>query len=182
MADTSTVSTVPCRVAALCLLLDQLDALIDGLDDPSYADPRPAFMHASVGQHVRHTLDHFSKLIDGVGVGLIDYDARVRGTTEETDRAAARALIAGLRAELVSMDESLLDKSVQVRAKMTADADPVTEPSSVGRELVFLVSHTVHHHALIRTMVEPEGRALPDGFGYAPSTIAHRKATGACAR
>lgn len=182
MAETTAVSTTPEHVAPLCLLLDQLDGLVAVLADAQYAATRPAFMNASVGQHVRHCLDHFRKLIDGLDAGFIDYDARLRGTAEETDRSAARASIAQLREDLAALDESRLGDRLRVRSKMVADTEAVTSDSCVARELLFLMSHTVHHHALIRTMVEPEGPALPADFGYAPSTIAHRKATGACAR
>jgi uncharacterized damage-inducible protein DinB len=45
--------------------------------------------------------------------------------------------------------------------------------TTVGRELVFVLSHTVHHNALIAVMARTLGVSVPDRFGYAPSTLAH---------
>jgi hypothetical protein len=43
----------------------------------------------------------------------------------------------------------------------------------VGRELAFVLSHTVHHNALIAIMAQTLGVPVPARFGYAPSTIAY---------
>jgi uncharacterized damage-inducible protein DinB len=53
--------------------------------------------------------------------------------------------------------------------------------TTVGRELAFVLSHTVHHNALIAVMARTLGVPVPDLFGYAPSTIAHLEKA-ACAR
>ena len=58
----------------------------------------------------------------------------------------------------------------------SVDLPPVDVPTSPGRELAFVLSHTVHHNALIRVMVKLLGADVPADFGYAPSTLAHRKA------
>ena len=50
-----------------------------------------------------------------------------------------------------------------------------------GRELGFVLSHTVHHNALIAVIAAAVGAAVPPGFGYAPATVAHHRSR-ACAR
>ena len=49
------------------------------------------------------------------------------------------------------------------------------------RELQFLVSHTIHHYALIGVLLAAEGfdvsLEFPE-FGVAPSTLTHWKETG----
>jgi hypothetical protein len=55
--------------------------------------------------------------------------------------------------------------------------------SSVGRELQYLVAHTVHHFALMAVALRTCGHRLPDEFGVAPSTLRHEESSnGACAR
>ncbi len=45
--------------------------------------------------------------------------------------------------------------------------------SSLARELRFLASHTVHHQAMIATILRSRGFAVPDDFGIARSTLLH---------
>ena len=44
-----------------------------------------------------------------------------------------------------------------------------------GRELLFLISHTVHHFALIAFMLRSFGIEPGDKFGVAPSTLRYRQ-------
>jgi hypothetical protein len=52
----------------------------------------------------------------------------------------------------------------------------VTVPTSLGRELLFLESHTVHHMALLADYVRGLGVVLDANFGKAPATIAFERA------
>jgi hypothetical protein len=50
--------------------------------------------------------------------------------------------------------------------------------STARRELRFLLSHTIHHYALIALSLGTRGFEIPEalsGFGVAPSTLRHRK-------
>jgi hypothetical protein len=46
--------------------------------------------------------------------------------------------------------------------------------------LAFVLSHTIHHNAIIGVMANTLDIPLPARFGYAPSTIAHQEKV-ACA-
>jgi hypothetical protein len=50
-------------------------------------------------------------------------------------------------------------------------------PSSLCRELAFLGSHTVHHFALLLEHCHQQGVSVPEGFGKAPATRAHERAS-----
>ena len=55
--------------------------------------------------------------------------------------------------------------------------------TSLGRELEFLISHTVHHYALMAVIAGQQDAALPVDFGLAPSTLKfQRTENAACAR
>ena len=58
----------------------------------------------------------------------------------------------------------------------SAEAD--WQPSSLGREFQFLVSHTVHHFAMIGSICHDLGIPLDDDFGVAPSILRHRDNSG----
>ena len=47
--------------------------------------------------------------------------------------------------------------------------------STVRRELQFLLSHSIHHYALIATICHANGFPVPEGFGVAPSTLRYRR-------
>jgi hypothetical protein len=47
--------------------------------------------------------------------------------------------------------------------------------SSARRELQFLLSHTVHHYALIAMICRQYGVGVEEDFGVAPSTLKYRR-------
>ncbi|HSE97440.1 MAG TPA: hypothetical protein VLD57_04165, partial [Blastocatellia bacterium] len=125
--------------------------IIERLDDDLYSNSLPPFFRYAVGGHFRHLLDFYSCFLAGHETGRIDYDNRERDKLVERDRLAAtarlRAAIVFLR-ELPARGEQ---KPVLVRMEdATRGSDPSRwSPSSIARELQFLLSHTVHHYALI---------------------------------
>ena len=60
--------------------------------------------------------------------------------------------------------------------------EPDWSGSTVQRELQFLVSHTVHHCALIKQILRQHGFEAGMEFGLAPSTKGHLQRQAACAR
>lgn len=54
---------------------------------------------------------------------------------------------------------------------MSEGAQPVIGWSTLARELAFVMSHTIHHQAIVALLLEQQGGGVPDErFGYAPST------------
>jgi uncharacterized damage-inducible protein DinB len=162
----------PVTIDPLIVVLDQLYDVIDRLGDEQYARKPIGVITSSVGAHVRHCLDHVRELLRGAHGRELDYDRRERGTEVETRRAAALELIAYLRRQLSELDAS--DRPIRVSTMLASDQPPVVVQSSVAREVAFVLSHTIHHHALIGVMVKLLGGWLPETFGYAPSTVAHQ--------
>lgn len=119
----------------------------------------------------------------GVSTGRVDYDARERDPLVESSRRIAHERYASVIDALCALPPDAGDVRLEVRSE--ADTLPPGEPewcaSSVRRELQFLLSHTVHHHALVKELLRARGRAVSDDFGVAPSTLEHRGRL-ACAR
>jgi uncharacterized damage-inducible protein DinB len=186
--DIGTAVETPARaVEALVRLLEELAVVIDVLSDEQYVQKPVGVMPSSVGGHVRHWLDHVAALRASVDDGWLNYDHRRRGTPIETDRSAAMESIAYLSAALRELTPDCLDRAIEVEILLTADGMPQAFDSLIGRELAYVVSHSVHHNAIIGAMVRTLGGTVPPRFGYAPSTIAHAardqpKAERACAR
>lgn len=157
-------------------ILTQNIALLLALDDVAYASKLPLAFDASIGGHVRHCLDHFRCLLDGLDEGEINYDARDRDVRIETVRLAALDAAQAQLREIETLDVAVLDRPVRVRAKVSYEGEQsAAAESTVGREVMFVVIHAVHHFALIGVMTRMLGVSLPPGFGVAPSTLKHER-------
>lgn len=166
----------------LAELLRELTGVITQLSPEQYTRRcGETFFNGTIGGHVRHCLDHIRAILDGFSIGVVDYDHRERGTHIESDPYAARDEIRRLRR--LAEDLSHVETSVPVRVAImpTRDGERVDLLSTLGRELAFVLSHTIHHNAMIKGMAVTLGLSLPQTFGYAPSTLAHRSED-ACAR
>lgn len=158
---------------ALLHTLRQLGDILCTATDAQYVQNPVGVIAGSLGGHVRHCLDHFDALLLGHEHGIIDYDQRDRGTPIETDRRAALAAIARFSDRLPAACKDCDAGPIRVRSLVAADGTAIESESSFERELVFVLSHTIHHNALIAAICRTLGISLPHGFGYAPSTLAH---------
>jgi hypothetical protein len=76
----------------------------------------------------------------------------------------------------------MLDASTPISVRSEDEAEDVWMPSTLGRELEFLRSHTVHHYALIALIFRAHEASVPSSFGVAPSTLRYQAEAAACAR
>jgi uncharacterized damage-inducible protein DinB len=167
---------LPPAVGPLVAVLGQLAELIESMSAEQYTRKPVGVVPSSVGGHVRHNLDHVQTLLDGLTRGVVDYDDRRRGTDVEADRGAAVEAINHLCLRLRNSPWPAGDETFRLTQLVAPDAAPVTVWTTLDRELAFVLSHTIHHNALIGTMARLMGVPLPPEFGYAPSTLAHRRA------
>ena len=157
-------------VAALRGRLEDLMTLVLTLPVDAYS-ARSSRVSGSVGEHVRHVLDHVSSLVAASSSCALSYDHRTRGTGIETEPSVAVREMMRLDAALERWSERSLDEPVNVVAMMSADGQEVTGWSTFARELAFVMSHTVHHQAIVALLLEQLGVQSPsERFGYAPST------------
>lgn len=151
--------------------LQQAVSLIERLDDDLYARNDLPYAASGVGKHIRHVIGFYECLLRGRG-SRVDYDRRQRDPDVETDRSAARERIIGVQTQLKQLlpeDDSSLwvrcDERLQGAAR-----DPFTA-STLSRELQFLVSHTIHHWAIVALILRTVDHPVPPDFGVAPSTL-----------
>lgn len=157
----------------LCSLLRQLAAVVAKLNDAQYTQKPVGVVPSSVGGHVRHCLEHVRTLLNAVESGGLDYDSRQRGTPVENSRCSAISEIDELVSHLQHLSGDVIDRTLSMSVILASDSEPIPVHTTVGRELAFVLSHTVHHNALVGAMVKTLGGWLPDRFGYAPATLKH---------
>ena len=199
----------PASLKALCRsnigILSQKLSLIDALIAKfgrsqafeMYKSPCPT-VGASVGQHIRHSMDHMELAVIVAGTYTnseeaqpqLHYDLRVRGGTLEHDMDEASKRLTNVSAVLEELAEqqsepdnnNLLSKPVQANFMLSgADGDEFGLASTVGRELGFAAHHAIHHMAMIKLIalghIGLDGTDLPSDFGKAPSTIHHDRSS-----
>jgi uncharacterized damage-inducible protein DinB len=176
-----TESATPPAALALISVFEQLADLLMHTSDEQYTQAPVGFVTSSLGGHYRHNLDHVSSLLEAMKTGELNYDHRSRGTVIETSRLAALHAIRRLQRLLLDMDEAKLDHRLELRTMIDVSQQPLMMSTTVARELAFVLSHTIHHNAIIGVMARTLGIPLPDRFGYAPATIAYQEKQ-ACAR
>ncbi len=153
-------------------LLEQGMELIARLDSGLYAGAgEPA--GRGVGAQVRHALDHHISFLAGAETRVIDYDRRERDTRLETSVEAALERFVELIERLAALDRAGLDEPAVLVVGADEDGRGEESPTSLRRELHFLLSHTVHHYALIALLLARRGIEVDPEFGVAPSTLRH---------
>ncbi len=158
--------------------LRQLSQLLEAVSAESYTAAEGPFRRGGAGKHVRHVLEFYQGLLNGLPL-KVDYDARVREQALETDPAAARERIHVLLQALSDLERDMgtgaasnPSREVLYRVNGTCCHSIY---STLDRELLFLSSHTVHHLALIKFILEYQGITVPDELGVAPSTLQHER-------
>ena len=131
----------------------------------------------AIGAHVRHVLEHYESLLRDAD-SAIDYARRDRDPDLETNSALAHRRIERVRARLAELVRDGHDRDLPVmhhHEVAPGQTAAVELQSSLGRELQFLLSHTVHHLALIAVLARQRDVAVPPTLGLAPSTLRHRE-------
>ncbi|MBC7931518.1 MAG: hypothetical protein H7Z38_13220 [Rubrivivax sp.] len=175
-------TSVEQSIVAGCVgALRQAQELLERLGDQLYADAEALPIQSGVGGHLRHCLDFYQSFLSGVRERRVDYNRRGRDLLVERDRSFALFRIQITIEELLAL-APYGDGTPLLVSLEDAPAESGWCESSVGRELQFLLSHTVHHYALIALLLRLRGFEPGREFGVAPSTLEHWKKEAACAR
>ena len=162
------------------------------------------YVGASIGQHYRHSLDHIelaalvaqqqqSLAIDrssDISVPELHYDLRVRGGTLESDLQLCRERIVNVVNVFESLQQQTAtntDDNNEATTQLTNEPikayfnlsstsnNELPLPTTIGRELGFVVHHSIHHMAMCKVIalhtLKLKESELPVGFGRAPSTL-----------
>ena len=151
-------------------LIDQAIAFILKTPEHSYQQRCEDVFSSSMGQHIRHCIEHYDELLMAHSEKrVVRYHMRPRNMEVETDPSVAVGRLRFIRNQLerISCEDNSLD--------VCDGGISEPSPSSLSRELEFLVSHTVHHFALITVIANKFQIKVPENFGIAPTTLKHRE-------
>lgn len=155
-------------------ILNQLSDAINQLTDKEFVRPSQTLSGSSIGQHLRHTLEFFICLEQGLDSGVINYDKRGHDKTIESNRTLALAAISRIHSFVGQQAE---DKTLILEASYDSGHEVASVNTSYFRELTYNIEHAVHHMAIMKIGIhEVADRVmLPADFGVAASTIRYKK-------
>lgn len=145
------------------------------LTDEQYLYPSNTLFGATIGQHVRHILEFYQSVFNGLNTKTVNYDNRKRNLLIETDNQYAIQVIDEINASL-ALD--ILDETLVLEGNFCAEEGKETEiKTTLFRELAYCLEHSIHHQALIKVgLLEVNCLSfIDDTFGLAPATIRYRK-------
>lgn len=151
-------------------VLREAQKLLERMDDRLYTKVEAPTFTSSIGAQLRHCLDFYQCFLNGIKTNHVDYDQRERDEATEQSRGRAMERIEATAARLWKL--SFADEQATLWVKQDA---PYWSTSSLRRELQFLLSHLVHHQALIAVMLRVQGFVPHEEIGIAPATLAHRR-------
>lgn len=158
-------------------ILTQLGYVVKNINDENFNQPIPLLSNSTIGQHIRHTLEFFTCLMDNVDNGEINYDQREHDKFIESDRAIASQVIENITDFLDTISS---DQPLTLKANYSLNNDDLLEvKTNLYRELAYNIEHAIHHMAIIKIGVKEldTDLTLPPHFGVALSTIKYQELT-----
>lgn len=143
--------------------------LLNSINDNQYSDTSIGPYHSSIGGHIRHILDIFDCIFDGLESKQINLAARKRNELAETRTNVALDYFDLIISNLRELEDFDLDQLVEVSDDLGQGV--VVQKYTLGSALIQAHSHAIHHFASLGYIISQLGIELPDGnFGYNPTT------------
>jgi uncharacterized damage-inducible protein DinB len=177
-------SAAAAAIAANQVLLAQGVEMIRRLGATNYDRRVELCFGSTAGGHFRHAIEHYQALIAALeNDDDLNYENRERDVLIETDAAHATDILQTLSTALASLAQQPGGRADRALRQHAECEDGALLGTTLGRELEFLINHTVHHWALIAVIAKSLQVTPPADFGMAPSTLKYRQTQStACAR
>jgi len=167
---------IPSSIRDNLAAIEQGIVLLNEIGPVRYTQKIPVCFNSAAGGHMRHVIEHYMSFLQGLETGDVDYESRPRDTLIESDPVYAVGQLETIKRRLNEFAGENADRALQVRAETApADAPSPWAGSTALRELEFLLSHTIHHYALVAVVCRLAGQETPADFGMAPSTLRYLK-------
>lgn len=153
------------------IILQQTSQYLSSVTQSQYSQVlSPAFM-SSAGAHIRHILDHYYSVINGLPKRMIDYDKRSRGGIIERCPKAALQSIKEIRTFLMALTAEQLQQKIKLSTEISIkDKQVLIVDTTLAREIIFVGSHAVHHLATVKHIAQSQKITIDSALGVAPAT------------
>jgi hypothetical protein len=143
--------------------------LLNTITDKQYNDKSVAPYYSSIGGHMRHILDIFDCIFEGLPNKKIDLAARKRNASVEEYTLNGLIYFETILDKLKSLRYSDFNDIVEVKDDLGLGV--VVVNYTVAAALAQAHSHATHHFASIGYIISQLGIELPDeDFGFNPTT------------
>jgi len=141
--------------------------LLSKLSDDKLCNEQIPPYYSSIGSHIRHILDFYSCIFNGLDSGIVDLTSRERDLSVEKSCDCARDYLDSILDKLESYNSSInivkvIDDLGQGKLAIDYTIDSLFAQAN---------SHTIHHYAIINYMLDKLGVVLEDeNFGLNPTS------------
>lgn len=155
-------------------IVNQAMAFLNNISLEHYQQVIKPHFTGSMGAHMRHILDHYLALQQGLSAQIIDYNRRHRDSDVALCPNSALLSWAQIKTWLIDISclDTQLSLTVVCETSLTASQNTTTT-STLGRELLFVSSHAIHHFSLLLVMNSLIGNESAANFGLAPATASY---------
>ena len=162
-------------------VLGDLKIYLSVIDPHLYQLPLNLLSESTIGQHTRHIIEFYSCLLEQSTNGsesIINYAARRRDYLIESQPDHAMNCVNQISKRLNDLN---ISQTCFLDCAEHCHKDVLIH-STIGRELIYNIEHTIHHLAIVKIALKTvlPLLELPEHFGVAPSTLHHRQE--ACAQ
>ena len=143
--------------------------LLNCISDDEYCNTTIAPYYSSIGVHMRHILDVFDCVFDGMESGNINLINRKRNELAEKYTQHGITYFEEILQRLKLLQMADFNKIVMVTDDLGLGI--VSANYTLGGILIQAHSHAIHHFASVGYVISQLGIALPDvDFGFNPTT------------
>lgn len=143
--------------------------LLNSISDTQYNDQSVAPYYSSIGGHIRHILDIFDCIFDGLPHKQIDMAARKRNVMVEQYTLHGLQYFEIIINKLHTLNSDDFNKIYEVKDDIGMGGIVVNY--TLSSALIQAHSHAIHHFAIIGYIIAQLNIELPDAdFGFNPTT------------
>lgn len=143
--------------------------LLNSISDQQYSDATIPPYYSSIGCNMRHVLDAFTCIFNGLESKVVDFSDRERNCSVEQTTEAGIAYFNATLKKLNALKESDFETVISVSDDL--GTGKTTANYTLASALIQAHSHAIHHFASVGFIIHQLGIKLPDAdFGYNPTT------------